>query len=127
MPSSKGDSASHKDKVAVGRRYEQRAAAFYEQRGFEILERNWRAGHQEIDLIVQKGSVIAFVEVKYSATLEYGHPAERVDKNKMAAVAKAAKRYLIGRNTAGCDLRFDVVTFLGDRLEHFPNAFSLPE
>jgi putative endonuclease len=106
-----------------GKSYEQLAAAFFEQNGFEILQRNWRTGHREIDLIVRKNKLIAFVEVKSASSQKYGHPADRVDDKKVANLTKAAQQYLIDNKIEGCDLRFDVVTFVNGRLEHFPDAF----
>ncbi len=109
----------------IGRRYEELAADFFRQHGFEILEQNWQASHKEIDLIVRKGHLIAFVEVKSSTTPNFGHPAEWVDKRKIANLSEAAQRYLVENEIADCDVRFDVVTFTGGRLEHYPNAFEV--
>lgn len=100
------------------------AALFYEQSGFEILERNWHAAHKEIDLIAAKDKLIVFIEVKSSSTEKFGHPAERVDQNKIKNLTAAAEQYLIDNNIEGYDMRFDVVTFTGGRLEHYPSAFE---
>ena len=124
MPSSKRRNENTDNKVARGRRYEKTAALFYERQGFEILERNWRAGHKEIDLIAAKDKLLVFVEVKSSSSQKFGHPAERVDRNKIKNLTAAAERYLLDKNIEGYDLRFDVVTFTDGRLEHYPNAFE---
>ncbi|MGD8922503.1 MAG: YraN family protein [Candidatus Zixiibacteriota bacterium] len=106
-----------------GRRFEDVAARFYERNGFEILEKNWRAGHKEIDLIARKGDKIVFVEVKSAATNEFGHPAHKVDATKMRNLTDAAKQYVVQKKVEDCDLRFDVVTFFEGKMEHYPNAF----
>ena len=49
----------------LGRQAEDRAAAFLQAQGYEILQRNFRGGRGEIDIICRKGGVIYFVEVKY--------------------------------------------------------------
>jgi len=67
---------------------------------------------------------MVFVEVKSSSTQKYGHPAERVDKNKIRNLTAAAEQYLIDKKIEGYDLRFDVVTFVNGRLEHYPGAFE---
>ena len=127
MPSSKGRRPSSNQRTKVGKGYERLAAVFFEQNGFEILERNWKAGRREIDLIVRKENLIAFVEVKSASSKRFGHPAERVDDKKVANLTKAAQQYLINHNIENCDVRFDVVTFVSGRLEHFPDAFAAPQ
>jgi putative endonuclease len=111
-------------KLHKGRHFEDRAAEFYLDKGFEVVERNWRAGHKEIDLIVRREKQIVFVEVKASFGGEFGHPAERVDDRKIANLTRAAQAWLQQTETEGFDLRFDVVTFVNGQLEHFPDAFS---
>jgi putative endonuclease len=123
MPSSKKGRHSERGRLEKGQTFERLAAAFFEQKGFEILQRNWRTGRREIDLIAKKGSLIVFVEVKSALSKKYGHPANRIDERKVANLTKAAQQYLIDNKIENYDLRFDVVTFVDGRLEHFPDAF----
>jgi putative endonuclease len=125
MNSSKNDPPRRSDRIRIGRIYEDKAASFYEQEGFEIVERNWRAGHKEIDLIVRRCDLIVFVEVKGSQSEKFGHPSEWVDRRKVERLSAAALQYIAENDTGGCDLRFDVITFQHDRLEHYPNAFQM--
>lgn len=111
----------------IGQRFEDQAVCFLEQQGFEIIERNWRAGHKEIDIIARNELLLLFVEVKASMTSSFGHPAERVTPAKMKNLSKAAQRYVLESGISGCDVRFDVITFSDGRLEHFPNAFPFTE
>lgn len=125
MPSSKRQGrASH---VSRGSEFEGHAADYYKKQGYEILEQNWRAGHKEIDLIVQNDSEIIFVEVKSSRTKSFGHPAGWVDKKKRANLTLAAQKYLQEKQIDGVDVRFDVVTFSDGKLECYPNAFEAEE
>ena len=126
MPSPK-KRKQEKDRVKIGRSYEALAAHFFLDSGYLILNRNYRAGQKEIDLIVQKGNSLVFVEVKSASSTRFGHPAERVDKKKINNLIKAAQQYLIENKIEGCDLRFDVVTFVGGELEHYPAAFEIEE
>jgi putative endonuclease len=126
MPRSK-DSSGQDNRVKRGREFEKLAATYFEQLGFTVLERNWRVGYKELDLIVRKTGQVVFVEVKSSRTKQFGHPAERVDKKKIAHLTNAAQRYLIAKKIEGVDLRFDVVTFTDGKLEHYPNAFEANE
>lgn len=125
MPSSRPKPAHPSAKTLSGKRYELLAAEFFEANGFDILDRNWRAGRKEIDLIARRENLIVFIEVKSSGTEKFGHPAERVDSRKVKNLSEAAAQYLEQKQIAGCDLRFDVVTFMGGTLEHFPNAFQV--
>nr|MBN2276941.1 YraN family protein [candidate division Zixibacteria bacterium] len=107
-----------------GRRYEWQAEQFLIFRGFRILERNWQAGHKEIDLIAVHDRLIVFVEVKAGLTDRYGHPAEWVDRKKQENLISAARQYILEKNLQDFDFRFDLITFFEGRLEHFPDAFQ---
>jgi len=126
MPSSRKGS-SKEDRIKIGRSYEELAAQFYLDRHYFILHRNYHAGHKEIDLIVQKGNLLVFVEVKSAKSKSLGHPAERVTKKKIANLTQAAQQYLVENKIDDADLRFDVITFLGGKIEHFPGAFAADE
>ncbi len=126
MPSSE-NSSSKKRNIIKGRSYEKLAALFFEQKGYRILERNWRAGRKEIDLIIEKDKTLIFVEVKSSSSKKYGHPAERVDPKKKNNLIDAANQYILAKDITNVDLRFDVVTFLDGQLEHYPDAFQTPD
>ncbi len=125
MPSSNG--RSDKRKVNQGRRFEELAARFFVGKGFEVIERNWRSGHKEIDLIVRRDGLIVFVEVKSTYSEKFGHPVERIDAKKIHNLSAAARQYLIVNEIEKTDLRFDVVTFNRGELEHFPDAFPAAE
>ena len=118
------DRQSRQHTVHRGRRFEKQAALFFERRGYEIIARNWQASHLEIDLVARKDDLIVFVEVKSSLGTKFGHPAEKVDRRKISNLSKAAQRFVAERDVSGCDLRFDVVTFVNGELEHFPAAFE---
>ncbi|MDH3891292.1 MAG: YraN family protein [candidate division Zixibacteria bacterium] len=123
--SDKGGSSGRPDPAWRG--FEKLAARFFEQQGYEVLARNWRAGRLEIDLIVKREDLIVFVEVKSAASKRFGHPAERIDAKKTINLTRAAQQFITEQEVTGCDLRFDVVTFIDGQLEHFPNAFEAQE
>lgn len=124
MSCSNKDSASSSNKVNAGRSFERQAAEFYRTQGFAVLEQNWRAGRKEIDLIVRKDNLVIFVEVKSSRSEKFGHPSERVDRRKQENLIDAAQRFINDRQLTGIDFRFDVITYVGEVLEHYPNAFD---
>jgi len=123
MSSSTDEPSPNRRKLNQGRKYERLAAEFYSQKGFDILERNWRSGHKEIDIIVRRSKLIVFVEVKSTFSEKFGHPAGWIDRRKARNLIDAANQYIIQNDITDSDLRFDVVTFVNGRLEHFPNAF----
>lgn len=127
MPSSERDDTGNESRRKLGAAYEKLAAEYFVRQGFEILERNWQAGHREIDLIARKDTLIIFIEVKSAGSKKFGHPAERVDKTKIRRLSLAAQQYLLAKNIEGVDLRFDVITFVQGRLEHYPSAFEFGE
>lgn len=113
-----------KKSVERGRHYEKLAEKFLIQNGYSILEKNWQAGHKEIDIIARKENIIVFVEVKGSATVEYGHPSEKVDQRKRDNLISAAEQFILAKDLRNHDFRFDLVTFLNGKIEHYQDAFQ---
>jgi len=93
-------------------------------KGYRILERNYRVGKLEVDLIIEKGGVIVFVEVKRRKSEDFGSPAEFVNKKKQERIIKAAKVFLQRRKDfQDMDVRFDVVSVLCNTIDHIESAF----
>ncbi|MCH5231432.1 MAG: YraN family protein [Muribaculaceae bacterium] len=104
---------------------EEMAAMDYIRKGYTVLERNWRLGKTEIDLIVQKDDTVAIVEVKARATNE-ADALNSVSTDKRKRMVKAADAYL--RTLPGdMKYRFDVVACNGSpqnfEMEVVENAF----
>ena len=109
----------------VGRMGETRAEAFLLEAGYHVLERRYRGGGGEIDLIVRRDEECVFVEVKTSQQGDGYRPEERVDRVKQARIVKAARHYIRQGRKDGL-YRFDVVVVNLDRVEnveHWPDAF----
>jgi putative endonuclease len=85
---------NHRSRRATGKIGETLAASFLQLKGYQILERNWRSGRVEIDLIARKGAVIHFVEVKTRRSLRYGWPEEYINSKKIARMTRAVEHYL---------------------------------
>lgn len=111
------------NKRETGRRYEQMAAAFLEQQGYEILEMNYQGKYGEIDLIARHGKILVFAEVKYRKTLRLGYPEEAVGPKKQKRIYHTARYYLYSHGLADVPCRFDVVSILGTRIRLIQNAF----
>ena len=96
----------------LGRKGEQRAAAFLKQKGLRIVGRGVANRCGEIDLIALDGETIVFVEVRTRQSLDAGHPAESVTIEKQAKVTRAALSYLKSKNLWNRRTRFDVVAIV---------------
>lgn len=127
MPSSNQKKSYTKENRAKGKEYEKLAGEYFVQNGYKILEKNWQAGRKEIDLIVTKENLIIFVEVKSASSKKFGHPSERVDQKKIKNLSTAANQYILVHNLTNIDMRFDVITFIKGKLEHYENAFDAAE
>ncbi len=77
----------------TGNKGEEIAAAFLEQKGFIILEKNWRFRHWEVDIIAAANGILHFIEVKTRHSLLYGYPEESITKEKMNHLKRAATIY----------------------------------
>lgn len=97
----------------AGKRAEDLCAEMMRGAGLEVLVRNWRCRHGEIDLIARDGATLVFAEVRLRHDERYGGAAESVTGAKRARLLAAAQLYLAGRPETEC--RFDVL--LLDRLE----------
>jgi putative endonuclease len=107
---------------AFGQAGEDRAAQWYADRGYTVLARNWRCREGELDLVVQRGRALVFVEVKARRTDRFGIPAEAVTPVKQRRLRALARRYLQATGARGA-LRFDVVSILDGRLSVLEAAF----
>ncbi len=72
-----------------GRFGEDLAAAFFEAKGFKVLERNWTHRLGEIDLIIERAGEVRFIEVKYRNTLMFGYPEEAITGKKLRHLERA--------------------------------------
>ena len=82
------------DRGALGRAGEEAAARFLVRDGWTLLDRNARVRAGELDLVLERDGVLAFVEVKARRTHRAGSPAEAVDERRAGRVARAAAEYL---------------------------------
>jgi len=113
----------------LGRFGEERARAFLVGCGWRILAANYRFGRREVDLVVRREGVVAFVEVKTRAGAGYGRPEEAVTRLKRREIEIVAAEFLARHRLRDVDVRFDVVAILADhggrirRLTHLEDAW----
>ena len=108
----------------LGSRYEEEAAAFLADKGFQILEKNFRCRLGEIDLIAREGRYLVFVEVKYRSSRGCGDPTEAVELKKQRRIVQTARYYLLTHGL-GEDMpcRFDVASILDGEFRLIRDAF----
>ena len=108
----------------LGRRSEDLACRYLQDRGWTILQRNFRAGHREIDIVVRNGETTAFVEVKARSSSD---PLLALSRPKQREIVKAARAWLADNAGPGYEYRFDaiIIDWRGSRpsIEHIPNAW----
>lgn len=97
---------------------ERRAWWHYRLRGYRILATNVWAGGNELDLVVRRGRMLVFCEVKSRSRTDFGRPVEMVRPEKRRRVRRAAETWLaMHRECADLEVRFEVVGVHGRRLE----------
>lgn len=96
-----------------GAQAEERAAAFLISKGYHVMEKNYRNGKGEIDIICWKKPFIVFVEVKYRKNNSFGYPEEFVDDRKLNMIKKTAVRYVLEKKYEG-PVRYDVIAITGN-------------
>ena len=112
--------------IDFGKQGEEIAANFLQEKGYEILERNWRNRHKEIDIIAMDGKELVIVEVKTRKNNNYGEPDIAVTRHKQRMLIYAANAYLF-RNNMDVDTRFDIISIVfkdGEPvIDHIEDAF----
>ena len=117
----------------LGKRGERIAEEWLVRKGWRVVERRFRSGHRDIDLVVERmgaeGRLIAFVEVKTRVSSGYGGPLGAVHWRKQREMARAARDWMSRRPGPATTFRFDVVGVIYGRgpaeLIHIENAFQV--
>ena len=81
-------------KDELGKMGERLAEQYMCERGYEILFRNWRHSHYELDLVAVKNEMVHFIEVKTRKTTEFGLPEQAVDEIKISCLVEAGEAFL---------------------------------
>ena len=113
------------NKRRIGAEYEQIAADYLTENGYQIVERNFRNRFGEIDIIAKDAEYLVFVEVKFRGSQSFGTPVEAVDFRKQRIITKVAWYDLLthgGNEWTPC--RFDVLAITGNTIRLYQNAFE---
>jgi putative endonuclease len=110
----------------TGTKGEKLAGTFLENKGYTVLETNWRFKNLEADIIATIGKTLVIAEVKTRKSNYFGEPETFVNKQKQKNLIKAANEYIL-RNELDLEVRFDIVSIiLGSdqmKINHIEDAF----
>jgi len=114
---------------AFGELGERIAERWLRRRGWTVVQRRFRSGHRDIDLVVERDGTVAFVEVKARRGAEFGGPVQAVNHRKRKQLERSAMVWIDRHGREAESYRFDVVGVLLNgaevRICHVENAFSL--
>jgi putative endonuclease len=121
------------ERQQLGLKGEEIAARWLESKGWTVLDRRFRAGHRDLDIVAARPDegqrIVAFVEVRTRLSTEFGLPSETVGWKKQQELGRAARAWLASNRRSGDVYRFDVIGVVLDgsnaRIQHLPDAFWL--
>ena len=96
----------------LGKWGEDIAADYLKKKGYEIIERDWKSGHHDLDIVAKDGNTLVIVEVKTRRNRLFGDPEEAVDYRKLQNLRLAINHYIKYRRI-NSDVRFDIITVVG--------------
>ena len=112
--------------IKTGNDGEQAACTHLQEKGYEILEKNYRYRKSEIDLIAKHENWLVFIEVKTRSSSFFGFPEEFVDRKKQLLIFEAADNYVYEKDWNG-NVRYDIVSIMVTRgkreIFHIEDAF----
>ena len=110
----------------LGKKGEQLAVDFLLKKDYEIIERNYRFEKAEVDIIAQKDSILAIIEVKTRSTIDFGNPQDFVKPKQIKNLVKAVDEY-VTVNDLDVEVRFDIIAIVKEKskysIEHLEDAF----
>jgi len=110
----------------LGKKGEELAKTMLIDKGYSIIETNWRYNKDEIDIIAKDGNELVIVEVKTRSTEFFGFPEDAVDSKKEGFLIRACESYLI-ENELDIETRFDIVAIIHNnhetKIHHIIDAF----
>jgi len=113
--------------LEVGKKGEEVAVLFLEEKGYKILEKNWRHRRAEVDIIAMHGDILVFVEVKTRSTQLWGQPELAVTPKKERLLADASGVYM-EQIDHQWEVRFDIISVIiinegREEITHYKDAF----
>ncbi len=116
--------------LPLGRLGESLAGAFLKNKGYTILEKNWRTPYGEIDLVARQAEAVVFVEVKTRSSPALGPPEISITPRKAGHMRSAAEYYIQQHPNLHADWRIDLITIqlqpgqAPALIDHFENVLA---
>lgn len=96
----------------LGKWGEEIAAAFVEKKGYEILQRDWKSGHHDLDIIAKDEDTLVVIEVKTRRNRLFGNPEEAIDYKKRLSLLSAINHF-VKSHYINAPVRFDIISIVG--------------
>jgi putative endonuclease len=110
----------------LGKQGESAACDYLIKQGYLILERGWRSGHLELDIIATINDLLVVVEVKTRSKQFYADPDDTVSNKKLRQIYEATDRYM-EKKSITWEVRYDLITVIQEEdrfiIEHIEDAF----
>lgn len=111
----------------VGKYGEDRACEFLERLGYQVIDRNWRCGVGEIDIVAKDQNSLVFAEVKTRTRVGFGHPFEAITSSKIRTMRQLVSEWCTANQSPGSHVRLDAISVLltGGKvhIEHLKQVF----
>ena len=88
------------------------AADYLRDKGYAIIDRDWKSGHHDLDIVAKEGDTLVIVEVKTRRNRLFGNPEEAIDYRKLQSLQQAINHYIKYRHIDS-EIRFDIITVVG--------------
>lgn len=115
-----------RETMELGKAGEDIAAEYLRKKAYRILERNWKFGKNEIDIIARDGQFLVVVEVKTRHSNYFAEPEMAVTRDKQRILVRSANAY-VRYKRLNLEVRFDVIAIIlseeGEQINHIPDAF----
>ena len=99
---------------------EELAAHYLQEKGYTIMERDWKSGHRDIDIIAQNGRTVVFVEVKTRRNRTFTEPEDAIDFRKLQNLRAAINHYVKYKHI-NFEIRLDIVSIVGTPEDGHPD------
>lgn len=96
----------------LGKWGEDLAANYLEENGYDIIERDWKSGHHDLDIVAKEGQTLVIIEVKTRRNRLFGDPEEAIDYKKRKSLQSAINHY-VKTHRPSVHVRFDIISIVG--------------